>query len=120
MVLDSKTLLVLFRAEANHERVVQALEETCCITAVSYAALLAELPGIAPRSVAEDLARLGVEIVAADSDLALDAAKLFKSSKHVEVSFAIALARQRGLEVLFTEHEIGVPPEWKVKISLIG
>ena len=119
MVLDSRSLLILLRGEPGHERVAWALEEPCCITAVSLAALLAELPGILSRVVLDDLARLSVEVVAVDSSLAVDAAKVLSSGAKLEPALTLALARQRGLEVLVGERGISVPPDWSVKVTVV-
>ena len=120
MVLDSKALLILLRGEPNHERVARVLEQPCCITTISLAVLFAELSGVSPRALTDDLTRLGVEVVAVDSSLTVDAAKLIAAGIPLEATFAFSLARQRGLEVLLTERGIGIPPDWKIKINAIG
>ena len=120
MVLDSKTILVLLRGQSNHGRVVKALEEPCCITMIGLAELLAQLPSVTPRALMEDLSRLGVEVVVVDSSLIADAAKLLASGASTEVAFAISLARQWELEVLFAERTIELPADWKVKVNGIG
>jgi hypothetical protein len=63
---------------------------------------------------------LGVEVVAVDSSLTVDATKLIAAGIPLEATFALSLARQRGLEVLLTKRAIGIPPDWKIKINAIG
>jgi PIN domain nuclease of toxin-antitoxin system len=119
MVLDSKALLILLRGEPNHERVARTLEQPCCITTISLAVLLAELPGVSSRALTDDLTRLGVEVVAVDSSLATDAAKLISASIPLEATFTLSLAHQRGLEILLGERVTNIPSIWKQKINTV-
>ena len=119
MVLDSKALLILLRGEPGVDRVARALEEPCCITAVSLAALLAELPGILPRALLDDLERISVEVVAVDSSLSVDATKVLSSGAKLEPALTLTLARQRGLEVLVGERGVIGPSDWKVKVNVV-
>lgn len=119
MVLDSKALLILLRGESNHERVARALEQPCCITTISLAVLLAELSGVLPRALTDDLTRLGVEVVALDSSLTADAAKLIAAGIPLEATFTLSLAHQRGLEILLGERVINIPSAWKQKINTV-
>jgi PIN domain nuclease of toxin-antitoxin system len=119
MVLDSKALLILLRGEPNHERVARVLEQPCCITTISLAVLLAELPGVSSRALTDDLTRLGVEFVAVDSSFTADAAKLIASGSSLEVTFTLSLAHQRGLEILLGERVINIPSDWKQKINTV-
>ena len=120
MVLDSKSILALLCGRANHDRVVKALEEPCCITMIGLAALLAELPGVSPRTLTDDLSRLGIEAVAVDSSRTADAARRLALGASTEVAFAIGLARQRELEVLLVGPTVALPADWKVKVNVIG
>lgn len=119
MVLDSGALLILLRGEPGHERVTRTLEEPCCITAVSLAALLTALSGVSPRAVLDDLERINLKVVAVDASLAVDAAKALSSGAKLEPALALALARQRGLEVLLGERGIGIPSDWKLKVNVV-
>ena len=119
MVLDSKALLILFRGEPNHERVARALEKPCCITTISLAVLLAELPGVSPRALTDDLTRLGVEVVAVDSSLTVDAAKLIAAGIPLEATFTLSLAHQRGSEALLGGRVGNTPSDWKQKINTV-
>lgn len=117
MVLDSRALLALLRGEPGHERVARALEEPCCVSAVSLAALLAELTGVSARAVTDDLERISVEVVPLDSSLAVDAARALASGAKLESAFALALARQRGLEALLGERGTAIPAGWRLKVN---
>jgi PIN domain nuclease of toxin-antitoxin system len=119
MVLDSKALLILLRGEPNHERVARALDQPCCITTISLAVLIAELSGVSPRALTDDLTRLGVEVVAVDSSLTTDAAKLIAASIPLEATFTLSLALQRGSEALLGERVENMPSDWKQKINTV-
>ena len=114
MVLDSAALLIFLRGEQGADRVARALEQPGCISAVSFSTLLVALAGTPPRNVAEDLARLNLEIAPIDSGCAVDAARLVQSGVKLEAAFTVALARARGLEVMLGERGVTVPPEWKI------
>ena len=114
VVFDGAALLIFLRGEQGADRVAQALEQPGCISAVSFGALLVALVGTPPRTIAEDLARLNLEIAPIDSGCAVDAARLVQSSVKLEAAFTVALARARGLEVMLGERGVTVPPEWKI------
>ena len=114
MVLDSASLLIFLRGEHGADRIAQALEQPCCISTVSFVALLVALAATPPRTVAEDLARLKLEIAPIDAGCAVDAARLVQSGVKLEAAFAVALARARGLEVTLGERGVIVPPEWNI------
>ncbi len=118
-MFDSAALLIFLRGEHGADRVARALELPGCISAVSFTALLVALIGPSPRTVAEDLARLNLEIAPIDSGCAVDAARLVQSSVKLEVAFTVALARARGLEVMLGERGVTVPPEWKITPVLL-
>jgi PIN domain nuclease of toxin-antitoxin system len=114
VVFDSATLLIFLRGEQGADRVARALEQPGCISAVSFTTLLVVLAGTPPRIVAEDIARLNLEIALVDSGCAVDAARLIHSGVKLEIAFTVALSRARGLEVMLGERGVTVPPEWKI------
>jgi PIN domain nuclease of toxin-antitoxin system len=116
MVFDAAALLVLLRGERGHERIAKALEGQVCMTSVSLTAVLMALPEANPRGILEDVAGLGIEVVAVDSNLALMAAKFHAPTASSEVMFALALAKQRGLEVLSGSQDVATLTNSSVKV----
>jgi hypothetical protein len=60
-----------------------------------------------------------VEVVAVDSSLTADAAKLIAASIPLEATFTLSLAHQRGLELLLGERVINIPSDWRQKINTV-
>jgi ribonuclease VapC len=119
VVLDSITLLIFLRGEPGADRVARVLEQPCCTTPISLAAVLVALAGMPLRGIVEDLARLNLEIAPIDSSCAVDVARLMQSVANLETAFAVALARQRGLEVMLSERGVAVPSDWKTGLVFV-
>jgi ribonuclease VapC len=106
MVLDASALLALFNDEPGAERVMQALELPCLLSAANHTEVLTKLldKGLSPQDAATVMTSVELRIVAFDAAQSADAAWLRTATRKVGLSLGdracLALARAEGAAVL--------------------
>jgi ribonuclease VapC len=106
VVLDASALLALFNDEPGAERVMQALEQPCLLSAANHTEVLTKLldKGLSPQDAATVMASVELRIVAFDAAQSADAAWLRPATRAVGLSLGdracLALARAEGAAVL--------------------
>jgi PIN domain nuclease of toxin-antitoxin system len=121
VILDASALLAIFLAEPGADRVLQALH-AAVISAVNLAEVTAKLQerGMPDARVRAMIETLELNVVALDSDLAIDAGLLRARTRSAGLSLGdracLALARSRGGVALTADRaweklDIGVPVE---------
>jgi ribonuclease VapC len=106
VVLDASVLLALFNDEPGAERVMQALEQPCLLSAANHTEVLTKLldKGLSPEDAATVMTSVELRIVAFDVAQSADAAWLRPATRKVGLSLGdracLALARATGAAVL--------------------
>jgi ribonuclease VapC len=106
LVLDASVLLALFNDEPGAERVMQALEQPCLLSAANHTEVLTKLldKGLSPEDAATVMTSVELRIVAFDAAQSADAAWLRPATRKVGLSLGdracLALARAEGAAVL--------------------
>jgi ribonuclease VapC len=106
VVLDASALLALFNDEPGAERVMQALERPCLLSAANHTEVLTKLldKGLSPADAATVMTSVELRIVAFDAAQSADAAWLRTATRAVGLSLGdracLALARAEGAVVL--------------------
>jgi ribonuclease VapC len=106
VVLDASALLALFNDEPGAERVMQALEQPCLLSAANHTEVLTKLldKGLSPEDAATVMTSVELRIVAFDAAQSADAAWLRTATRKVGLSLGdracLALARAEGAAVL--------------------
>lgn len=106
LVLDASALLALFNDEPGAERVMQALEQPCLLSAANHTEVLTKLldKGLSPEDAATVMTSVELRIVAFDAAQSADAAWLRTATRKVGLSLGdracLALARADGAAVL--------------------
>jgi PIN domain nuclease of toxin-antitoxin system len=122
MVLDAETMRIFLCGEAGSERVARALEEPCQITAISLALASSQMTHVPLRELQEDLTRLCVVMTDVDSSLVGNAAKLVVNEISLEMAFAMAAAKQQGLELMIGKRFprlVAIAAELKLKVEIV-
>jgi ribonuclease VapC len=106
VVLDASALLALFNDEPGADRVMQALELPCLLSAANHTEVLTKLldKGLSPPDAATVMTSVELRIVAFDAAQSADAAWLRTATRKVGLSLGdracLALARAEGAAVL--------------------
>jgi ribonuclease VapC len=106
VVLDASALLALFNDEPGAERVMQALEHPCLLSAANHTEVLTKLldKGLSPEDAATVMTSVELRIVAFDAAQSADAAWLRTATRKMGLSLGdracLALARAQGAAVL--------------------
>lgn len=106
LVLDASALLALFNDEPGADKVMQALEQPCLLSAANHTEVLTKLldKGLSPADAATVMTSVELRIVAFDAAQSADAAWLRTATRKAGLSLGdracLALARAEGAAVL--------------------
>jgi ribonuclease VapC len=121
-VLDASAVLAVVQEESGKERVIQAMADGSCISAINLCEVVGKLldGGFSEEVISASIEELELEVVSFDKDQAITAGLLRATTRQIGLSIAdracLALASATGLPTLtgdraWTQLDVGVEVE---------